>query len=101
MSLETPVLLAMAGVKIAICTDHRRPGPVPAPVCRHGSEGRPAADAALAAITIWAAEIGGVAHRVGSLTPGKDGDVVVMSGHPLNWLSRVSAVVVDGRRVTE
>ena len=25
-----------------------------------------AADAALAAITIWAAEIGGVAHRVGS-----------------------------------
>ena len=43
MSLETPVLLAMAGVKIAYL--HRPPGdpgPVPAPVCRHGSEGRPA-----------------------------------------------------------
>jgi len=58
-------------------------------------------EAALAAITINPAQIAGIDNRVGSLTPGKDGDVVVMSGHPLNWLSRVSAVVVDGRRVTE
>lgn len=102
MSLETPVLLAMAGVKIAICTDHPETPVQYLPLCAAMAvKGGLPADAALAAITIWAAEIGGVAHRVGSLTPGKDGDVVVMSGHPLNWLSRVSAVVVDGRRVTE
>lgn len=59
------------------------------------------ADAALAAITIWAGGDRRSGSPGGSLTPGKDGDVVVMSGHPLNWLSRVSAVVVDGRRVTE
>ena len=102
MSLETPVLLAMAGVKIAICTDHPETPVQYLPLCAAMAvKGGLPADAALAAITIWAAEIGGVAHRVGSLTPGKDGDVGVMSGHPLNWLSRVSAVVVDGRRVTE
>lgn len=102
MSLETPVLLAMAGVKIAICTDHPETPVQYLPLCAAMAvKGGLPADAALAAITIWAAEIGGVAHRVGSLTPGKDGDVVVMSGHPLNWLSRVSAVVVDGRRVTD
>ena len=102
MSLETPVLLAMAGVKIAICTDHPETPVQYLPLCAAMAvKGGLPADAALAAITIWAAEIGGVAHRVGSLTPGKDGDVVVMSGHPLNWLSRVSAGVVDGRRVTE
>ena len=102
MSLETPVLLAMAGVKIAICTDHPETPVQYLPLCAAMAvKGGLPAEAALAAITIWAAEIGGVAHRVGSLTPGKDGDVVVMSGHPLNWLSRVSAVVVDGRRVTE
>ena len=99
---ENPVILAKAGVKVAICTDHPETPVQYLPLCAAMAvKGGLPADAALAAITIWAAEIGGVAHRVGSLTPGKDGDVVVMSGHPLNWLSRVSAVVVDGRRVTE
>jgi len=39
---------------------------------------------ALRAITLSAAEILGVADRVGSLTPGKDADVAVFSSHPLD-----------------
>ena len=54
---------------------------------------------ALAAITRNAAEIGGVGGRVGTLTPGKDADVVVTSGHPLDWKSRVEAVFINGGRV--
>lgn len=66
MSLETPVLLAMAGVKIAICTDHPETPVQYLPLCAAMAvKGGLPADAALAAITIWAAEIGGVAHRVG------------------------------------
>ena len=53
----------------------------------------------LAAITIHPAQIAGIDGRVGSLTPGKDADIVVMSGHPINLLSRVRAVYIEGRRV--
>lgn len=40
-------------------------------------------EVALRAITLSAAEILGVGDRVGSLTPGKDADIAVFSGHPL------------------
>ena len=56
-------------------------------------------ESALACITIRAAELAGVAHRVGSLAPGKDADLTVTSSHPLNWLSRVQLVVMDGKVV--
>ena len=102
MSLETPVLLAMAGVKIAICTDHPEVPIQYLPLCAAMAiRGGMDPEGALACITINAAQLAGIDDRVGSLTPGKDADVVVTSAHPLNWLSRVSAVVVDGRRVTE
>ena len=56
---------------------------------------------ALACITINAAQLAGIDDRVGSLTPGKDADVVVTSAHPLNWLSRVRLVVMDGKVIKE
>ena len=40
-----------------------------------------------------------VAHRVGSLTPGKDADVVVTSGHPLEWTGSVEHVFINGIQV--
>lgn len=96
---ENAARLAGAGVKLAICTDHPElPAPylaMSAALCmRHGL----AEDAALRAITLGAAEIGGIAHRTGSLTPGKDGDVTLWSGSPLNLQSRVLGVWVDGVR---
>jgi imidazolonepropionase-like amidohydrolase len=57
-------------------------------------------EAALAAITRWPAEIAGLDHRIGTLTPGKDADVVVTSEYPLNWLSRIQLVLIDGKKVT-
>ena len=56
-------------------------------------------EAALAAITIHPARICGIDDRVGSLTPGKDADIVVMSGHPINVLSRVVDVFINGKSV--
>lgn len=95
-----PALLVGAGVEIAICTDH----PVipiqylalcAAVAARSGLE----PEEALRAITLNGARLAGVAHRVGSLTPGKDADVVVTTGHPLDWMSRVEHVFINGTQV--
>jgi imidazolonepropionase-like amidohydrolase len=56
--------------------------------------------AAIRAVTLTPAEILGVADRVGSLEPGKDADVVVLSGDPFSYKTRVLRVFLDGRAVT-
>ena len=53
-------------------------------------------DQALASITIDAARILGVERRVGSLEAGKDGDLALFDGDPLEYVSHVCAVVMDG-----
>jgi imidazolonepropionase-like amidohydrolase len=58
-------------------------------------------DAALRAITLTPAEILGVADRIGSLDVGKDADIVLFSDHPLNSLSQVEMVLIDGEIVYE
>src|SRR3546814_11682669 len=52
--------------------------------------------AALATITINPARIFGLADRIGSLEPGKDADVVIWDGDPLDTLSRPVAVLIRG-----
>lgn len=54
------------------------------------------AERALRAITLDAAQILGVADRVGSLTPGKDGDLVVLNGAPLAASTSVLATWIGG-----
>ncbi|MFO7732270.1 MAG: amidohydrolase family protein [Candidatus Aminicenantes bacterium] len=54
---------------------------------------------ALRAVTLTAAEILGVADRVGSLEPGKDADIVVFSGDPFHYRTRVVRVFIDGLEV--
>ena len=99
-SLANPGKLAAAGVTIAITTDH----PV-VPInflvhqaslsVKYGLD----RDTAIEALTINPARIIGVADRLGSLEAGKDGDVVVWSGDPLDVLSRVERAFLDGREI--
>ena len=56
---------------------------------------------ALRAVTLTPAEILGVADRIGSLQVGKDADVVILSGHPLDSLSRIEMVLIEGKTVFE
>jgi imidazolonepropionase-like amidohydrolase len=51
---------------------------------------------ALKAVTIWPAEIFGVADRVGSLAVGRDANVVVWSGDPFEFTTRAEHVWVRG-----
>ena len=101
MTIESPAVLTLRGVKTAICTDHPEVPIQYLPLCAAlAVKGGMNPEAALAAITINAAQIAGIDDRVGSLAPGKDADLVVTTGHPINLLSRVKAVFIDGRRVS-
>ena len=99
-TIENPARLAAAGVEIAICTDHPVTPIQYLPLCAAMAvRGGLDPEEALRAITLNGAKLAGVEHRVGSLTPGKDADVVVTDRHPLDWLGRVTAVFIGGVRV--
>ena len=100
MTIESPAVLTLRGVKTAICTDHPEVPIQYLPLCAAlAVKGGMNPEAALAAITINAAKIAGIDDRVGSLAPGKDADLVLTTGHPINLLSRVKAVFINGCRV--
>jgi imidazolonepropionase-like amidohydrolase len=54
-------------------------------------------DDALRAVTLAPAEIFGVSDRVGSLQPGREGNVVVWSGDPFEFTTKVEHVFIRGR----
>lgn len=58
-------------------------------------------DAALATVTINAARVLGIADRVGSLEPGKHGDLALFDGDPFEYRSHACATVIEGAVVSE
>lgn len=100
LGYDTPRIMYEAGVKFAIQTD--APGSTIRflPICAALSvkEGLPY-DYALKAITIIPAEILGVADRVGSLEVDKDADLRLLSGDPLEYMTKCQKVIIDGEVV--
>lgn len=99
-SLANPGRLAAAGVTIAITTDHPV---VPIHFLIHEAtlavkEGLDR-DTAMRSVTINPARIAGIDDRLGSLTPGKDADLAIWSGDPLDVMSRVEHAYIDGREI--
>ena len=58
-------------------------------------------DDALRAVTLAPAEFFGAGDRVGSLQPGREGNVVVWSGDPFEFTTRAEHVFVRGREYHE
>lgn len=56
---------------------------------------------ALASMTIRPARLLGLDSRIGSLQVGKDGDLVLFTGDPMEHLTRVCAVIIEGEVVSE
>lgn len=54
---------------------------------------------ALKAITLYPAQILGIDDRLGSLEAGKDADIVLFDGDPLEYLTHVTVVFVSGKVV--
>lgn len=99
-SYATAAILNNAGIRVAIMTDH----PV-IPIEHLNMCAQYAVRAgmdhyeALKAITIYPAQILGVAGRVGSIKKGKDADLVLWDGDPLNINSHVLFTMIDGEIV--
>ncbi|TFG07295.1 amidohydrolase, partial [Candidatus Thorarchaeota archaeon] len=98
-SFETAVMLHNAGVKVALQTDSLTPmyhfPLLPMYVVKHGMS----RDEALKCVTINPAEMLGIDKRVGSLQPGKDADIVVWSGDPFDFYSKVELVFINGKEI--
>lgn len=97
---KTAGILHKAGVNIAITTDHPVSRIQYLPLCAGiaAKEGL-GETAALRAITIDAARICRVDNRLGSLKEGKDADIVIVDGNPLEIKSQVKATVINGQIV--
>ncbi|HVS17990.1 MAG TPA: amidohydrolase family protein [Planctomycetota bacterium] len=88
--------LVNAGVKLAIATPDSMRTRDLLFAAALASRGGLSQDEALRAVTLGAAEVLGVADRVGSLEPGKDADFAVLTGEPLAGSSGVIATWVEG-----
>ena len=100
MAFKTVGLLSQRGILTAITTDHPVSRIQFLPICaglavKDGME----MEEALKAITINAAGICGVADRVGSLAVGKDADIAIFDGNPMEVFTRNLCTIVDGKIV--
>jgi imidazolonepropionase-like amidohydrolase len=100
MTLAAPGIMEKNGIEFALCTDH----PViiepylllsAALAVREGlSE-----EGALRSVTINAARAAGIDERVGSIAEGKDADLVLFDGNPMDIRNKPRYVLIDGRIV--
>ncbi len=100
MAFKTAGLLARHGILTAITTDHPVSKIQFLPICAGLAvkAGMPKEEG-LRSITINAARICGVDKRVGSLAVGKDGDIVIFDGSPMEVFDRTLCTIIEGKIV--
>lgn len=98
MAFKTAGILSMHGILTAITTDHPVSMIQFLPICAGLAvkEGMPPEEG-LRAITINAAKICGVDSRVGSLAAGKDADVVIFDGNPMEVFTSALCTIINGK----
>jgi len=93
-------VLAKAGVKIAFQTnDSAYSRNLPYQAGMAAAYGLPK-DEALKAVTINAAEILGIADKVGSVEKGKIANLIVTDGDPLEIRTQIKHVFINGHAIT-
>lgn len=100
MAFKTVGILNKEGVKTAITTDHPVTLIQSLPICaglavKYGLDEMEA----LKSITIYPAQICRVDHRVGSLSVGKDADIVIFDNFPLKVEAKVMCTIIEGEIV--
>lgn len=96
IKMETPGILSEAGVKVCLTADTAGNTawlPMEAGLCvRRGLK----EEEALKGLTIYPAEVLGLGNKIGSLEPGKDADIAVFDGNPLDNLTLCRMIMIDG-----
>ncbi|GAA0222750.1 amidohydrolase [Metaclostridioides mangenotii] len=100
LTFDTAGKLSNAGLDVCIMTDHPVIPVNYLPICagiavKHGMTN----ERALEAITINPAKAIGIDDRVGSIEVGKDADLVIWDGYPLEINSNVVCTIIDGKVV--
>lgn len=100
MDFKTNKILQEAGILFAITTDHPVALIQYLPLCaglavRYGLS----LEEGLKAITIYPARICGVDDRVGSLKKGKDADIAIFSGNPMEVFTQTLYTIIDGQLI--
>lgn len=100
MAFKTVGILSKAGIKTAITTDHPVSLIQSLPICA-GLAVKSGMDMmeGLKAITINAAEICGVDDRVGSISIGKDADIAIFDGNPMEIFTKTLYTIIGGEIV--
>lgn len=99
-TLKAPGILANSGLRVAIMTDHPCVPEQHLMLCaalavREGMD----SEEALKAVTINAARACRIDDRVGSLEVGKDADMALYTGHPLDYMTKVYMTIINGKIV--
>ena len=97
VTFATAGILAKAGIKVALITDHPCTPIAYLPMCaglaiKHGMT----EEDAWKAVTINPAEMLHIDNRVGSIECGKDADIVIWQGHPFTIAGAPKMVLVNG-----
>lgn len=100
MAFKTAGLLSGRGILTAITTDHPVSQIQFLPTCAGlAVKAGMSPEEGLRSITINAAKICGVDDRVGSLAPGKDADIAVFTGNPMEVAAKTRYTLIDGEIV--
>lgn len=100
MSFKTPGVLNRAGVMIAITTDHPVSQIQSLPLCAGLAvkAGLPLEEG-YKALTLYPAIICGVEDRMGTLEVGKDANIAIFDGNPMEIFTRTLYTIIDGEIV--
>lgn len=100
MAFKTAGVLNRAGVMTAITTDHPVSLIQSLPICAGLAvkAGLPLEEG-YKAITIYPAAICGVEDRMGSLEVGKDADIAIFDGNPMEVFTKTLYTIIDGEIV--
>jgi imidazolonepropionase-like amidohydrolase len=100
LSMETAAKLRAAGVPFAIQSGYESYVPKTRVVLFEAAVAAGKGlgfEGALAAVTLEAARILGIANQIGSLEVGKDADLALYDGDPFEYTTRCLAVFINGR----
>lgn len=97
MDFKTSGILQEAGILFSITTDHPVALIQYLPLCaglavKHGLP----MEEGLKALTIYPARICRVDEKVGSLKKGKDADIAIFSGNPMEIFAKTLYTIIDG-----